>query len=363
MNIFIAILSIGILIILHELGHFFLAKKLGVKVEEFGIGMPPRILGRKWGETLYSVNALPIGGFVRMEGEEKRSGGPGSFSQKPVWQRFLIVAGGVFVFWIIAAVIFGVLGATAGIPMAITDEQTRGVTNPQVQVIGVAPNSPAAAGGIRVGDTIKEIENKKSNIKKSETGKVGDIQEFTEGQKGQELIVTIQRGSEVLETTLTPREHPPAGEGPMGIALARTTRIAYQWYEAPFQGVVLTGKLTWNILGGLGGLALNLIKGDGLPAGMQVTGPVGVVSLLGNSFQLGISQFFFFIAVLSVYLAIFNTIPIPALDGGRMFFLLLEWIRRKPLPEEWERRMIAISFLILIPLILWVTVNDIGRLF
>src|SRR3989344_3514488 len=123
MTIAIAILTIGILVILHELGHFFAAKKLGVKVEEFGIGLPPRLFGKVYRGTIYSVNALPIGGFVRMEGEEKRSDSPESFSKKPLWQRFLVVTAGVVVFWIVAVFIFTFLGATYGIPTAIDEDQ------------------------------------------------------------------------------------------------------------------------------------------------------------------------------------------------------------------------------------------------
>ena len=354
MTIAIAILAIGVLVILHELGHFLMAKKFNVKVEEFGIGLPPRLFGKKYGETIYSINALPIGGFVRMEGEEKRSDGPRSFNRKPLWQRFLIVAAGVIVFWIISVLIFTFLGATIGIPTAISDNQEN-VVDPRVQIIGVAKDSPASKAQLQVGDTILEIG-------KYDVSKVIEIQEFVEQYAGQETLLKIQRGEDILNVSLVPREDPPSGQGAIGIALTRSGLVKYAWYEAPVQAVVRTWRITGAIFEMFGALISGAVKGEGLPAGTQLSGPVGVIDLLKNSFALGIPSFLSFVAVISIYLAIFNTIPIPALDGGRMFFIVLEGIRRKPLSEKLEQRLILISFLVLIPLILWVTVQDITRL-
>ncbi len=355
MTIFIAILTIGVLVILHELGHFFAAKKFDVKVEEFGIGLPPRVAGKKYGETIYSLNALPIGGFVRMEGEEKWSEGPRSFNKKPLWQRFFIVAAGVVVFWIIAVVIFTFLGATSGIPTAIEDSQTN-AANPHVRVIGIANDSPAAQAGLQVGDTILSFAGEPIT-------KVKEIQDYSKNFAGQEVVLQIQRGEKMLEVNLEPREAPPAGEGAIGIGLTRAGLVRYAWYEAPVQGVLRTWNITLSIFEMFGTLISRLAGGEGLPAGAQISGPVGVIDLLKNSLALGIPSFLTFVAVISVYLAIFNTIPIPALDGGRMFFILLEGVRRKPLPEKLEQRLILISFLLLIPLILWVTIGDLKRLF
>ena len=139
--------------------------------------------------------------------------------------------------------------------------------------------------------------------------------------------------------------------------------MKYAWYEAPWQGSIRTWHVTSSIFETLGELISRLVGGEDLPAGTQVTGPIGIIVLLKDIFALGIPWFFSFVATISVYLAVFNTIPIPALDGGRMFFILLEGVRRKPLSEKLERRLILISFLALVPFILWVTVNDILRLF
>ncbi|HZX49869.1 MAG TPA: M50 family metallopeptidase [Candidatus Paceibacterota bacterium] len=355
MTIAIAIFTIGILVILHELGHFFAAKKFGVKVEEFGIGLPPRLWGKQIGETIYSVNALPIGGFVRMEGEEKRSESPRSFNKKPVWQRLVIVGGGVFVFWVIAAAIFAGLGATVGIPMAI-DDNAQGVADPRVQIIGIASNSPAAEAGIVLGDTILRIQGQ-------EITKMQEVRGIATTHAGQEITLEVRRGTETLQINLTPRIDPPEGEGAIGVAFVRTGMVHYAWWQAPFRGIAHTAQLTVAILRTFADLISGLVAGQGLPPGTQFSGPIGVVGFLSDSLGLGVSSFLSFVALISVYLAIFNTLPIPALDGGRMFFLLVEAVRRRPLPEKIEQRLIITSFIILIALIIWISIGDVRNRF
>ncbi|MBI2642326.1 MAG: site-2 protease family protein, partial [Candidatus Wildermuthbacteria bacterium] len=331
------------------LGHFFFAKKFGVRVEEFGIGLPPRLWGKKIGETLYSLNLLPAGAFVRMTGEEKRSDDPRSFSSKSLFQRVVIVAGGVIAFWVIGAFIFTVLGATSGIPMAVGDGDA--VSNPQVQVVGVAPKGPAETAGLKTGDIVLGVT------------KISEVQELSKNFAGNELVLSIQRGKEVTQVTLVPREDPPEGQGPMGIALSRIAQVQYPWYKAPWEGIKITGTMTYRIVQELFLLLRGLAGGQGLPEGVQFTGPIGIVVLLNNALIFGLPHFLSFLAVLAIYLAIFNILPIPAVDGGRLLFLGLEFLRKKPLEESLEKRMIALSFGILLILFLWITVKDIANLF
>ncbi|OHA72957.1 MAG: hypothetical protein A3A27_01640, partial [Candidatus Wildermuthbacteria bacterium RIFCSPLOWO2_01_FULL_47_18] len=345
----VAIFSILLLVALHELGHFFFAKKFGVRVEEFGIGLPPRLWGKKIGETLYSLNLLPAGAFVRLTGEEQRSSDPRSFSAKPLLQRLLIVAGGVLAFWVIAAVIFSILGATLGIPMAVGDEDA--VNNPQVQVVGIASKGPAQIAGLETGDIVLGVT------------KVSEVQELGKNFAGNELVLSIQRGKEVMQVTLVPREDPPEGQGPMGLALSRVAQVQYPWYKAPWEGIKITGIMTYRIVQELFGLLRGLAGLQGLPEGVQFTGPIGIIALLNNALIFGLPHFFSFLAVLAIYLAIFNILPIPAVDGGRLLFLGLEFLRKKPLEESLEKRMIALSFGILLVLFLWITVKDIANLF
>ncbi|MDP2735795.1 MAG: site-2 protease family protein, partial [bacterium] len=164
------------------------------------------------------------------------------------------------------------------------------------------------------------------------------------------------------ETVLVPRVEPPLGEGPVGISLVRTAFVKYPAWEAPLRGVERTASLTYEILRSLWGLGANLVSGQGVPSGVEVMGPVGILHLLSNSFSLGIAQFLSFFAVLSVYLAIFNALPIPAVDGGKLLFLGIEAIRKKPISSAIEQRMSAAVFILLITLMIWVTIKDIARI-
>ena len=193
--------------------------------------------------------------------------------------------------------------------------------------------------------------------------KVSEVQELGKNFAGNELVLSIQRGKEVMQVTLVPREDPPEGQGPMGLALSRVAQVQYPWYKAPWEGIKITGIMTYRIVQELFGLLRGLAGLQGLPEGVQFTGPIGIIALLNNALIFGLPHFFSFLAVLAIYLAIFNILPIPAVDGGRLLFLGLEFLRKKPLEESLEKRMIALSFGILLVLFLWITVKDIANLF
>jgi len=359
-TIFIAFISIIGLLVLHEFGHFIIAKKFGVKVEEFGVGYPPRIFGKKIGETVYSLNLLPLGAFVKMPGEI--GGGleePRNFSGKPICQRVLIVLGGVVSFWIIAAILLSIVFGV-GVTQAISDEEGGNLINPKVQIVAVAPNSPAEEAGIKVGDAIKKFS---ISSFQSPINKVKEIQEFTEQYKGREVVLTIQRGKEIFDVRLTPRELPPQGEGRMGVGLVRTAEKSYPWYLAPLKGVEACLNTTGAVVMGLFQLFANLVQGKGLPAGAQLIGPIGIGSLIVQAAQVGANYFLQFIALIAIYLAVFNILPIPALDGGKLLFLGIEKIKGSPVSQRIEQNITSVFFALLIILMIWVTVNDIARLF
>ncbi|TET84824.1 MAG: RIP metalloprotease RseP [Candidatus Nealsonbacteria bacterium] len=357
MVILIVFISLIGLIVLHEFGHFAIAKKFGVRVEEFGIGYPPRIFGKKIGETLYSLNLLPFGAFVKIYGEEGGIESAHSFTGKPIWQRALIILGGVVSFWIISAILLSIVFGM-GVPQAISD--TTKAVNPKVQIVAVASGSPAEEAGIKVGDTIKEfsIFNSQFSI-----NKVKEIQELTEKYKGEAITLTIERGKEVFDATLIPRVSPPEGEGAMGVGLVRTALTSYPWYLAPIKGVEACFNLTGSIVAGLSQVFGNLIQGKGLPPGAQLMGPIGIGSLMTQAAHLGLAYYLQFIALISIYLAIFNILPIPALDGGKLLFLGIEKVRRKPVSQKIEQGITSIFFALLIALMIWVTIKDISRLF
>jgi len=356
-TIIIAFISILGLLLLHEFGHFILAKKFGVKVEEFGIGIPPRIFGKKFGETVYSINLIPFGAFVKLFGEEKDIKDPRSFSSKPIWQRALIILGGVASFWIISAVLLSFV-FWAGAPQQISDDDNHNLVNPKVQIVAIAKNSPAETVDLRAGDTIREL---KVNNQQLSVNKIKEVQDFTEQFKGQEIILTIERGKEVFEVSLNPRVNPPEGEGSMGVALARTAIKNYPWYKAPWLGVTATFNLTILIIQGWYQALFNAISG--LPTGVQVVGPIGIINLLRQAGEMGINYYLHFIAVISLFLAVFNILPIPALDGGKLIFLGIEKIRGRPVPSQIEQKITIFFFALLLLLIIFFTFKDIQRIF
>jgi len=342
------------LMVIHEFGHFILAKKFGIKVEEFGIGYPPRLFGKKIGETVYSVNLLPFGAFVKVYGEQGGIEDYHSFSGKPMWQRLAIVFGGVISFWVAAAIILSIVAGAWGLPAAVSDEENQRLADPKVQIIEVARNSPAQAVDIRVGDTIVGF------------SKIKDFQSFVAGNKGQELSLTIKRNSEMLTKKITPRLNPPANEGPLGVAMTRIALRQYAWYQAAPQGIISTAKLTSNVVGSWVLVVKSLFGLAKLPDGvkLEMMGPVGIFDLLREYFAIGINYFLFLIALIAVALALANLLPIPALDGGKIIFLLVEAVRGRAINHKLEQRVTSAFFALLIILMIFVTIKfDIPRVF
>ncbi|MDZ4232030.1 MAG: M50 family metallopeptidase, partial [Candidatus Pacearchaeota archaeon] len=348
--LFIAIFSLVTLVALHELGHFFLARLFGVKVEEFGFGLPPRLFGKKIGETIYSFNLLPLGAFVRMLGEERAVANERSFSSKPVWQRSLIIVGGVAAFWIIASILLAFLLGTSGIPASVPD--TFNTQEARVMVLGVAADSPAQAAGIMPGDVILGFGDG------AKVTRVSEVQEAVETSRGTSLTLSLLRDGVEEAHSVQIREEAPSGQGLLGVSLARTTFLKYPWYEAPARGVLLSGQLTWEIVRGFAGVLSGIFSGAGA-AGAQVMGPIGIVQLLSGSLQSGLSSFLYFLSLLSLYLALFNILPIPVVDGGRLLFLGIEALRKRPIPEAIEQRIHGVFFILLIALLIWASIQDI----
>lgn len=359
MSILISLLGLIILLILHEFGHFIVAKKFRVKVDEFGIGYPPRIIGKKIGETIYSLNLIPFGAFVKMPGEIKKDGHPRSFSSQPVWKRAVIAFAGVLSFWIMAAIIFSIV-SVLGTPAVIEDAAKEGFVNPRVQIANVVVDSPAEKAGLKVGDAIIKIKNPAATEEQT-IQKTKEVQEFIEENKGEELLLIVERGKEILEFFLVPRISPPSGQGPLGVALVRTATKHYPWYIAPWKGVSQTFNLTLAVIQGYYQALKNIFQGE--PSGVQLTGPVGVFKILSDARELGLSYFLSLLALISIYLAIFNLLPIPAVDGGKLVFLAIEAIRKKPIPARIEENVSAAFFVMLIILMIFITIKDIGRIF
>ena len=356
----IAFLSLIALMVIHEFGHFIVAKKFGVRVDEFGIGYPPRIFGKKIGETIYSINFLPLGAFVRIYGEEGGVDDYRSFMGLKIWKKVLIVIGGVVAFWIASIILFTIVfGIGADIP--IGDQDVQGVANAQVKIISVESGSPAETVGLQAGDTILEVKNQKSKVK---INKISEFQTFTKENEGKQLVVSVERNKEVLDFTLTPRVNPLLGQGAVGVGLERLATLIkkYPWYEAPVQGVIYTWQTTVNGLVGLYSVFANMFSGKGVPQGAELAGPLGITVFLARAVDYGPGFFLYFIGVISVFVAIFNLFPIPALDGGKLIFLAIEKIMKKPVPAKIEQNITVIFFILLISLSIFVTIRfDIPR--
>lgn len=352
----IAFISLIGLMVLHEFGHFILAKKFGVKVEEFGIGLPPRLFGKKIGETIYSLNLIPFGAFVKIPGEIKKTGDPYAFSNQPIIKRILIVSGGVISFWIIAIILFSIvfmMGARISV-----DDNADNLTDPKIQIVLISPSSPAESADIRMGDTIQKLS---FNGQEFDIAKVSQVQELSNNYQGKEIVLTVERGKEILNIPLIPRVSPPAGEGPLGIALVRTAVKSYPLHKAVFEGVKVTGETTIGVIQGWFFAIKKAIERK--PTGAELMGPVGIFQMMTQFGKLGASYFLQFIAMISVYLALFNILPIPATDGGKLIFLGIEAIRKKPLSEKIEENVTAVSFFLLLIMAVLVTIKDIMKLF
>jgi len=340
MTIVIFIIGISILILIHELGHFLAAKWFGLWVEEFGFGFPPRLFKVKRGETIYSFNLLPFGGFVKIHGEkrdpqEEEKQPERSFWFLRIWRRAVIIAAGVIMNlilgWLVISIIY-MIGASGGIL----------VTN-------VTPETPAAIAGLLEGDRILDFQGS------------GDFINFVNNSKGEEITFRALRGEEELAFKVVPRVDPPAGQGALGISLTEVGFPQLGVFPALWEGARTSLAILAAIAAALG----NLIAGifTGAPVLEQFVGPVGIFGIASQAASFGLVYLLQLIGLISLNLAVLNIIPIPALDGGRLLFLLFEKIKGAPLHPKREMIANAIGFALLLLLMVVITVRDVAKLF
>ncbi len=347
---FIAFLiAIFILVLVHELGHFIAAKLNNVKVEEFGIGFPPRIAGIKYGETLYSLNLIPLGGFVRVYGEEetvKTQKNRAFIFKKPHQKLQILLAGiiGNFLLgWLLISYLF-----TQGVP----------VPTKTIRIEKVEKNSPAEKSSLQRGDIIKAIKYKNQLIKLDSTNKlVSEVKKLA----GKEITLIIKRDNKEFQVKITPRKNPPKGEGALGIVISSYQIKKYSPIKAPFLGLYESFKITGRIISAVGQMFINLLFFK--TASLNVTGPIGIAKLTSEAARHGVNAFLEFLAILSLNLAVINLIPFPALDGGRIIIVLYEWKRKKTLDKDFERKLTLIGFAILLLIAIIISIYDIRRFF
>ena len=410
--IFAVILSL--LVFVHELGHFVTARKFGVGVEEFGFGLPPRIIGlqifrkkkmariiteekkteisisemddgtieakeitsdeikevdtvvvidKKWrwvggkyksvdGEpVIYSLNWIPIGGFVKIKGEEGGDGAdPTSFVGKPIWKRCIILAAGVIMNVLLCMVLLSI-GFGIGMPASV-DGQPKGaiVTNGKIQIIEVLDSSSAKLAGLKAGDVIASVDGRS-------IASVNNLRNYFANKEGQTVNISIIRqGQEIKSNVKVEKQKDYVG---IGVGLAETATVRYPWYLAIWMGIKTTCIWIRAIVVAFVSIIRNLIIRA--PIGVELAGPVGIAVMTGQAAKMGIAYVLQFAALLSINLAIINILPFPALDGGRILFLVIEKVRRRAVKQELENLVHNIGFILLMILVLAVTYKDVVR--
>jgi regulator of sigma E protease len=343
-SLLLFILILGILVLIHELGHFLAAKAFGIKVKEFGLGLPPRAWGVKRGGTIYSLNWIPFGGFVSLEGEDDQTATKkGSFGSVNRLKRAVVLVAGVAMNFLLAVAIFSVIFA-----------QGVQVPTEQLKIAGVAPGSPAEAAGIKSGDIILEAAGEKITS-------FADFQIAVRIRLDQSIQVKLLRDGEEVSVNVTPRSSPPEGQGALGVALAQGTELkAYPWYQAPIEGTKFAVNFIWLNLKLLGLMVSQLFAGQTQLA-EQVSGPVGVAYLTYQQVQEDPTSLIQLTGIISLSLALMNVLPIPALDGGRLAFVLISALVRRDFYPKLERYLHTGGFLFLMALIVLITYNDLVR--
>ena len=338
---------LSLLMLVHELGHFITARRAGVVVQEFGFGLPPRIFGYEYKGVIYSLNWIPFGAFVKMLGEEDPSS-PGSFASKSKLTRSIILAAGSAMNFITAVVVFAIAYMT-GWPTPIPDE---------VQIAEVALASPAEAAGLRAGDVVVAIDGQR-------VGSVEDFQRLVRERIGGSVALEIQRGDEKVQTSMTPRTDPPPGQGAIGVKIQPRTRpVAYNPLESIWLGFkravnVIAFTLAAPLMVIQGSLPGEMLRPIGLPGMAQVTSQaVEATRQSGYLYPLLVMT-----GTFSAGLAIANMLPIPALDGGRLFFICIEAIRGRRISPERESLVHFVGIVVLIALMILIAVNDIQNPF
>ena len=342
MGIILAIIIFSFIVFFHEFGHFILAKKNGIDVEEFAIGMGPALCSKEYKGTKYAIRLFPIGGYCAMGEDEAATDSPNNFNNKSVWARISVIAAGPIFNFILAFVFAVILTAMVGYDPPVVREVEQGY--------------PAAEAGIQKGDTIVKMGNKKINIYRK-------ISIYNQFHQGEDVEITYIHDGKKQTVTLTPKMDEESGYTRIGITGSGNTKaniftsIQYGVYEVKFWICTTLESLKMLITGQIGA--------------DQLSGPVGIVSVVDNTYQqsksyglfIVIAQMLNIAILLSANLGVMNLLPLPALDGGRLVFLFVEAIRRKRIPPEKEGYVHLVGIALLMVLMVFVMFNDIRRVF
>lgn len=365
MSILIFLLVLFVLILVHEFGHFVAAKKTGMRVDEFGIGFPPKLFGIKKGETEYTLNALPVGGFVKIYGEDLQEtvedgetpDTSRAFSSKSKWAQSIVLVAGVTMNALFAWFLFSI-AFMVGTPQVVSEEDAS--ADAEVRITHILPESPAAEAGIPNGATVLEVQA--GEVRMTAT-KPSGLAAFISEQGEEELLITYAVGEETGEARVTPKagiieEEPERAAIGVGFGLVEVVRAPihmalYEGFTATISGLVAVTVGITNLLADA--LTFNADLS-------QVAGPVGIVGLVGEASAIGITTLLMFTAFISLNLAVINLLPFPALDGGRLLFVIIEAIKGSPIRPQLAYGLNAAGFALLILLMIAITWNDIARI-
>jgi regulator of sigma E protease len=357
MSILIFLLILSILVLVHEFGHFIAAKKNGVLVEEFGIGFPPRLFGIKIKETVYSVNLIPLGGFVKLYGEEydemsqkakgkRQKAKKKAFVYKHPWQKIMIIVAGVvgnfFLGWFLISYLF-----TQGVPVPAN----------KVIIEKVQEKSPAKEAFLQPKDAIYSLKVDKVYPIKTST----DLITLTKKFAGKKIVLYVERGKEKIQTVIVPRKNPPKNEGPLGIVITSMTEKKYPWYQAPFYGLAHAASTTQKIIVELTKTIFQLLTFK--KPSVDIAGPIGIARFTSEAAKSGKNAVLELMALLSLNLAVVNLLPFPALDGGRLVFALYELLTKKRINKKLESYLNLFGFIFLIAVAILVSINDILKIY
>lgn len=357
MYVLLFILVLFVLVLVHEWGHFITAKKTGMRVDEFGIGFPPRIFGVKKGETLYSINAIPLGGFVKIMGEDgeelSESEKARSFGSRPLWAQALVLVAGVTMNILFAWLLFSIAFMVG---TKSTVDESSASPDAKLTVLAVLPGSPAESAGLATGDTILKVVNQNGHpVEELHPSLVSDFIHDSETVD----ITYLHRGKEETKKLSTQNSLVPddPAKKVVGITMGLLEETKRPFFSAIYEG----GKYTIVSIGAIAyGIVHLLYEAVIFNADFSsVAGPVGIAGLVGDAASLGISSLLLFTAFISLNLAVINVLPFPALDGGRLLLVIIEGIKGSPVPARIAQSLNVVGFVLLIALMVIVTYHDI----
>lgn len=377
LSVLAGLLILTFLVVIHEFGHAILARRNGVEVEEFGIGFPPRAWGKKLKNgILFSINWLPIGGFVKLKGEHDEATGKGSYGGANLWVKTKILLAGVVINWIAAAILFAIV-SLFGVPKMLPNQFSVQADTTEVKSAVVAAtvvkDSPAEKAGLKVGDEIAKLAD--TEIKNPD-----NLTTATKQHAGQTVALTFNHDKQSKTVSVTLNSSNNAKHGYLGVGPTQDVVLRSTW-SAPVVGIGLSGQFTYETVKGIGVLLGQV--GQGLvskfsadktvqqsgnealtQANQSVAGPIGIVFNIFPTFlHAGIVPLALLTAIISLTLAVMNILPIPALDGGRLYLTLIFRALKKPLTKEREEKIVGLSFYALILLVIFISLLDVGKLF